>query len=201
MQILKYVLAGILTYALGSLNFAIIISRLTDKSDIRGKGSGNAGLTNALRVMGSKRAALVMLGDTAKGVLAVLLGRALVGESGALLAGVCVILGHMFPVYFGLKGGKGVMTTCAVMLALDWRQALIALALFALMVLLTRYVSLGSILAALTLPFTAWMFDKTDFLYMIAMILFAAGIVILHRANIKRLLQGTENKISFGKKA
>ncbi len=187
--------AAVAGYLLGSLNFGIIISKIATKQDIRTQGSGNAGATNSLRVMGAKLTALVSLGDVLKGVAAALIGGWLAGDDGRLIGGICAIIGHVFPLYFGFRGGKGIFTTLAVMLVVDWRVAVIALGLFIVVVAVTRYVSLGSILAAFTLPFTSWAFGRTDPLYIGAMILLAAGIITLHRKNITRLVRGTESRL------
>lgn len=197
----KYAVSSVAAYLLGSLNFGIIVSKIVTKQDIRSQGSGNAGATNSLRVLGPKLAALVSLGDVLKGVLGAFLGGLIVSgglpldEFGKLLGGLFATLGHVFPVYFGFKGGKGVFTTCAAMFVIDWRIAAIALGLFIVVVLISRYVSLGSILAACTLPFTSLALGRTDPLYMGTMIVFAVGIVLLHRQNILRLIRGTESRL------
>lgn len=191
----RYAIAVIAGYLLGSLNFGIIVSRIATKQDIRTQGSGNAGATNSLRVMGAKLTVLVSLGDILKGVAAALIGGWLAGDYGLLLGGLFAIVGHVFPVYFGFKGGKGIFTTCAVMFVVDWRVAAIALGLFIVVVALTRYVSLGSILAACTLPFSSWAFGRVEPLYMGTMILLAVGIAALHRKNITRLIKGEESKL------
>ena len=139
-------------YLLGSLSFAIIVCKLTLGRDIRDYGSGNAGLTNAYRTMGGAKTLLVLLGDLAKAAAALAIGGALLGQGGKLLAGAFVILGHVYPAYFGFRGGKGVLVGAMTLLLFDWRIFLIALGLFIVAVAVTRWVSLGSILGAISFP-------------------------------------------------
>lgn len=211
-------------YLLGSLNFAIIITRLFAKTDIRDSGSGNAGATNVLRSQGPLPAVLTTAGDLAKSVAAVLLGRWLMGAMngdftagsdadvaliGAYLAGLFCILGHLFPLFFGFRGGKGVLTTLGMMLVLDWRAALICLGLFIVVVLASRMVSLGSVCAAAALPVFTYLFSAlvdrnrlSDTVFVTTMTVFIAFILIVkHRSNLRRIANGTESKLSFGKKS
>lgn len=218
---LALLLTLISAYLLGSISFAIIVTRLFSKTDIRDYGSGNAGATNVLRSQGKVPALLTTLGDLGKSIAAVCLGGFLMDRVqlveavpdamlqdeltlfGCYLAGLFCILGHMHPLFFGFRGGKGVMTTLGMMLLLDWRVALILLALFSLVVLCTRMVSLGSILAAVGLPILTGVFrafvDHQSGLtvwFCVGVTTIIAVIVIYkHRSNIKRILQGTENKI------
>jgi glycerol-3-phosphate acyltransferase PlsY len=204
--VLKLTLTIVAGYLLGSVNTAIIIGQIKGV-DIRKKGSGNAGVTNALRTMGSKTAIFVLLGDLLKGVLACVIGLVLignvegVGNLGVLAGGFAAILGHNWPVYFGFKGGRGVLTSLAVMLMMDWRIALIALGIFIIAVAATRYVSLGSILASLALPLVSLipLFGKSVYFMVFAA---AIGILIIarHIPNIKRLIGGTESKLGRKKK-
>jgi glycerol-3-phosphate acyltransferase PlsY len=192
--------AALAAYLLGSLNGALLMSRLLLGDDIRKHGSGNAGATNVLRTYGVKWTVLVSVWDVGKGVLAVLLGNRLIPEEyrGGLIVAFFVVLGHVFPLFFGFRGGKGVFTSCAVIAALDPVTAAIALGLFFIVVILTRYVSLGSICAVLILPVLGLLFDRG----WPAIVMYSATAVLvtlLHRANIKRLFNGTENK--FRKKA
>ena len=195
----KYLIVIAVAYLLGSLNFSIIISKYTNGSDIRGFGSGNAGITNFLRAFGARSAFGVLAGDMLKCVAAVLFAGWMLGFMGKLVAGIFVMLGHMFPVYFGFKGGKGVLTTAALILTLDWRIFLIGIGVFAVIVLLTRYVSLGSIVAVLVVPICVYFFYSGNWYFVGATVLIAAIVVFMHRANIKRLLNGTESKIGAGK--
>lgn len=206
MQWLWYGLVALGAYLIGSLNFAIIVSRLRFKSDIRTQGSGNAGSTNAFRVMGKKWGVVVGLGDIAKGTAAVLAGGFASGalgieeNIGRLVAGMFAIAGHCFPLYFKFKGGKGVLTTATVMLFIDWRMAVIALGTFGVLVLLFRYISLGSIIAAITLPISAFFLLDRSLGFRLLTVVLAAALVLLHRKNIVRLIRGTESKIGSKKK-
>ena len=186
-------------YLLGSLSFAIIICKLTLGKDIRSYGSGNAGLTNAYRTMGAGKTLLVLFGDIAKAAAALAIGGVLAGMMGKLVAGIFVILGHVFPVYFGFRGGKGVLVGATLLVFLDWRIFLVALVLFVIAVALTRWVSLGSILGAISFPITMQVFYGDARLSVVAALM-AAAVVFMHRSNIKRILSGTENRFSFHSK-
>ena len=199
MTILHFAIIAVCAYLLGSLSFAIIVSKVTLGKDIRDYGSGNAGLTNAYRTRGASKTLFVLLGDIAKGAAAVAIGMLLAGPIGKLTAGIFVILGHMFPLYFGFRGGKGVLVG-AVMLALfDWRVFLIALALFLAAVFATRWISLGSILGAISFPISTFFFYHDQVLTAMAFGM-AAAVVFMHRSNIARMLNGTENQFSFKSK-
>ncbi len=194
---LKFILCVIFGYLFGSLNFAIIYSKLKG-DDIRNHGSGNAGATNVLRTYGKGAAAIVFVLDILKGVIAVMITRIFFDDmlydcASALGA----VLGHNFPIYYGFKGGKGVATSLAVLLVLHYPTALIALVTFLIVVVTTKYVSLSSILAALAAVLGAFIFFKADVFSIFCLIL---GILCIyrHRSNIKRLIDGTENKL--GKK-
>lgn len=186
-------------YLLGSLSFAIIICKLTLGKDIRAYGSGNAGLTNAYRTMGAGKTVLVLFGDIAKAAAALAIGGLLAGMMGKLVAGIFVILGHVFPVYFGFRGGKGVLVGATMLVFLDWRIFLVALVLFVISVALTKWVSLGSILGAISFPVTMQIFYGDVRLTVIAALM-ASAVVFMHRSNIKRILSGTENRFSFHSK-
>ncbi len=201
----KYLVVAVEAYLLGSLNFAIIISRFMAKTDVREHGSGNAGFTNFHRSVGGKKTFLVIAGDCAKCAVAVVLAGLLLGVEGRLIAGVFVMLGHMFPLYFSFKGGKGVLTTAVLILLIDWRSFLMCIGLFLLVVLVTRYLSLGSILAVGAVPFSflyLYRGDPSLAKYLAITAFMAAFIIFMHRSNIKRLISGNENKFSFksGKK-
>ncbi len=201
MTIQQFGIIAVCAYLLGSLSFAIIVSRATIGKDIRDLGSGNAGLTNSLRVMGVGKALFVLLGDIAKGAAAVTIG-ALVASSaplGKLVAGVFVIMGHMFPLYFGFRGGKGVLVGAVMLLLFDWRVFLIAFILFIISVASTRWVSLGSVVGAASCPVTVFIFYRDPVLT--SMIFgMAVAVIFMHRSNIMRMLHGEENRISFKRK-
>lgn len=199
MTITNFAIIAICGYLLGSLSFAIIVSKLTLGKDIRDYGSGNAGLTNSYRTMGGKKTLLVLLGDIGKGAAAVAIGALLGGPVGKLIGGIFVILGHMFPLYFGFRGGKGVLVGATMLALFDWRVFCIAIGLFFVSVILTRWVSLGSILGAISFPITTYLFYHDPVLTAMAFGM-AAAVIFMHRANIGRILTGTENKFSFKSK-
>jgi len=189
----------ILPYLLGSLNFALILSRRFYGEDVRQKGSGNAGMTNMLRNYGKGAAALTLLGDALKAVVSSLIGYVVFGVTGAYIAGLFCILGHMFPIYYRFKGGKGVVTTAVMILMLNPVIFLILLAVFLLIVLGTRFISLGSVMCVMIWPLILQRMEGAGAPVLMAMAI-AALVVFMHRENIKRLLRGEENKVSFGKK-
>ncbi len=214
MLILCFIIAAILPYLLCGVNSAIIVTKIKTGEDIRTMGSGNAGLTNTLRTQGKLAALFVLLGDVAKGVLSVILVslafRLLAGidaraaesayEWVLYASGTSAILGHVFPLYYGFKGGKGVLVTVAVLLAIDWLPAVILLGIFALVVLLTKYVSLGSCIAAFLYPFTVLIFGIIEkcpcyLLNFLFSGLIAVLIIFMHRDNLKRLANHTEKKL------
>jgi glycerol-3-phosphate acyltransferase PlsY len=191
--------AVIVGYLLGSLNTSLVIGRFY-KVDVRQHGSGNAGMTNTLRTLGKKAALLVIFGDMLKGVLAYLAGYFIFGgELGGMLGGTACIIGHIWPAFFGFKGGKGVLTTLAVLLMFDWQIALGLLAVFIVILLLTRYVSLGSVVAAFLFPIAAAVFGR-DIQTMVFSGIIAVLVILRHHENIGRLLSGTESKFSLGRK-
>ena len=199
MTLTHFAIIAVCAYLLGSLSFAIIVSKLTLGKDIRNYGSGNAGLTNAYRTMGAKKTLLVLLGDIAKGAAAVSIGMVLAGPVGKLTAGIFVILGHMFPLYFGFKGGKGVLVGAVMLAFFDWRVFGIAFVLFLLSVIVTKWISLGSILGAVSFPITTWVVYRDPVLTAMALGM-AAVVVFMHRSNIGRIIRGKENKFSFKSK-
>lgn len=205
----RCITAVIAAYLLGSLNFSIIISKLLLKKDIRDYGSGNAGTTNSYRVMGGTKAGLVILGDTIKGILAIWLVMPIIGEYPNLtdfmevMAGAAVVLGHAFPVFFGFRGGKGVLTTAAVILCIDWKICAIAVVLFFIIVALTRYVSLGSMIAVASVPVLFYLFygaGSNNLIFILFGVALSLFVTVLHIPNIKRLASGTENKFKFKRK-
>ncbi len=194
-----YILSAIVGYLLGSLNTSLLIGGYY-KTDVRQHGSGNAGMTNTLRTLGKKAALLVILGDFIKGIAACFAGYLIFGgQLGGMIGGTACIIGHIWPVYFGFKGGKGVLTTLAVLIMLDWQIAAGLLVVFIIVLLLTRYVSLGSIIAAFLFPISAAFLGRE-----LPTVVFCGIIAILlifrHHENIGRLLKGTESKFSLGAK-
>ncbi len=205
-DILKIFAALALGYLIGSVNTAVIVGRIYGK-DISSHGSKSAGLTNTLRVLGKPAAAFVLVGDISKGIIACLVGLRLgvyvhSGEGvdcvSLLAAGAGAILGHNWPVYFEFKGGKGALTAAAVMFMINWVMALISLGFFVMIVASTRYVSLGTICAAMIFVAISFIpvFGNT-FYFSIFACLIAAVIVFKHRENVQRLLSGTENRLTF----
>ena len=207
MSIVAYLVSAVIGYLFGCFNTSIVISKCFRHEDIRNHGSGNAGATNVLRTYGVKSALIVVVGDFLKGVLAVvvggIIGKYWLGEDFRgicfLIAGFFVVLGHIYPVFFRFKGGKGVMTTGAVFCVLHPLSYLIAITVFIVTVVITRYVSLGSILAGVTLILCTVFFLGTPQTIVFSVVTVALAIA-KHGSNIKKLLNGTENKFSVAKK-
>lgn len=208
-SVLIAAVSAVQAYLLGSIDTGILVSKFLYHDDVRKYGSGAAGMTNMLRTFGKKAAALTAFGDVLKGVLAVCIGRwlfTLMPESTTLspylavyLAAIFAIIGHLKPLYFGFKGGKGVLVGAVMLAFFDWRVFAIAFALFILSVVLTKWISLGSILGAVSFPITTWLFYRDPVLTAMAFGM-AAAVVFMHRSNIGRILHGTENKFSFKSK-
>ncbi|MBQ9777323.1 MAG: glycerol-3-phosphate 1-O-acyltransferase PlsY [Clostridia bacterium] len=210
-----FVLCMVVSYLLGSVNWALVISRVFYHDDIRKYGSGNAGATNMLRTYGMKAAVGAFLGDGLKGVASVLFACLIFGHpnteayyiyliTAVYLSAFFAILGHVFPCFARFHGGKGVATTALTVLALDPAIFLILLVVFVVLVAGTRYVSLGSVTVVCFYPVLLASFDKAFTRYgvhTLIVMMIAALIVWAHRANLSRIRQGTENKISFSKKA
>lgn len=190
---LQYILSAVIGYLLGSINSAVIISRIKGK-DIRTVGSGNAGATNILRTFGKGAAGLVFLIDILKGVAAVLVGRAIGGDYGGYLGGFLAVIGHNFPLYFGFKGGKGIVTSLAVMLTVAPTEALCALVVAVVIIAVTRYVSLGSVVGSLLFGSLA-VIRGDDLWFRVFAIATSLLAILRHTGNIKRLCTGTERKL------
>lgn len=193
----------LVSYLLGCFNGSVMTSHFIIRDDVRQHGSGNAGLTNFYRTYGARYALCVIICDMGKTVLACLIGGYLmhwvVGDwtLGLLIAGIGCELGHMFPVFFGLRGGKGILSGGVLVLLLDWRVALIAWGLFAVLWLTTRYVSLGSIAATASMPVSVFLLMGHNWLYTVLSAAVAALVIWCHRGNIRRLLSGTEKKFQW----
>ena len=194
-----YILAVLLGYLIGSINPAIIISKLMG-TDIREHGSGNAGATNTYRTLGAGPALCVLAFDIIKGVIAVLIARWIFKDTNGadICAGFGAIMGHNFPLYFKFKGGKGVLTSFAVALVLQPWAALAALVVGVAVIAVTKYVSLGSMVGAVVLPIATVFFGHGDILMLAFMTVLALFVILRHHQNIERLMSGTERK--FGKK-
>ena len=200
-----YVLVGLVAYLIGSVSFAVIWGKKFGGIDVREKGSKNAGSTNVLRTVGKKAAALTLICDILKGVVAVfiaILASKIWQDSDEevlkYLAGLLVILGHTFPIYFGFRGGKGVATALGVLLVINPQIGGICLIFALIIMIVTRWVSLGSIMAAILFPILTLFLSESFYAKLIS-VLIALLVVFNHRSNIKRLKEGTENKISFKK--
>lgn len=200
-------LCGVLAYLLGSVNTSIIVSACMG-TDVRKSGSGNAGATNTLRTLGKVPAIIVVLGDAVKGILAILLARLLtrlIPVAGDIrlpeyAAALCVVLGHNFPIYFGFKGGKGILTSLFVVFMLDWRIGLIVLAISVIVIASTRFVSLGSCIGSVVFPICVWLFHPGEWYFIALAVVMAVLAIFMHRKNIGRLMKGTESKLSVHKK-
>ena len=201
-----FILCGVIGYLLGSLNFAVIISRLKYHDDIRKYGSGNAGTTNMMRTYGRAAGIVTFVLDILKGVVAVYLAWFALGEAGGHFAGLCCMIGHCFPIWYKFKGGKGVAVGAAMILCLEPVIFLFVLVIFVLVVLFSRYISLGSIMAVLMYPVLlnnlSNLRPQSPFAFVVVLcsILTAVLVVFQHRENMQRLLNHTENKFSFKKK-
>ena len=200
-DVMKLLLTLVIGYLLGSISTGVILSRAVGHKDIRSQGSGNSGTTNMLRVMGKKFALLTFAGDLREGSTAVLIGKALLGtQAGEIVGAFGAILGHNFPLYFGFKGGKGIATSFGCLLIVFPLQTLCAFGVFLLLVATTRYVSAGSLGAAVTLPFFIMFTTPCDPVIWCSVIAICLLAIWRHYPNIKRLMNHTESKLSFGKK-
>lgn len=201
-QTLLVAVTIVIGYLLGSLNGAIIASKNVFKKDIRSFGSGNAGLTNFHRTFGTKGLLIVIAVDVLKTVAATLIGRALAPlggydvSVGCMLAGFGVCLGHVYPIYYSFKGGKGILAGGTLAWMIDWRVGLCSWGIFLILVIFTQYVSLGSLAAAFMLGATVCIFIPSPTAKILA-VLSAALIIFAHRENIKRLRNGTESKLDL----
>lgn len=205
-----YIIIAIIAYLIGSINFSIIISKKMAGFDVREKGSGNAGTTNMLRSVGKKAAIITLICDILKGVIAILValiaGKIVKDIDESLLvqiAGILVVIGHTFPIFFEFKGGKGVATSLGVLIMTNWQIGLICLVFAIVIMAVTKMVSVGSVGAAILFPILT-LFINTNFIveangvkYFIFSLLLAAIVIFNHRENIKRIANGTENKLSF----
>ena len=206
-----YIIMALIAYAIGSINFSVIFSRKFAGFDIRDKGSGNAGSTNMLRSVGKKAALITLVCDILKGIVAIviayILGRIWKDANGALLvqiAAICVVIGHTYPIFFEFKGGKGVATSLGVLICINWQIGLLCLVFALVIMAVTRMVSAGSVTAAILYPvLTLFNVGEKFFIvsgnYFLFSIILAVIVIFNHRENIKRILEGKENKLSFKK--
>ena len=209
----EFIVIGLIAYLIGSVNFSVILSKKMAGFDVRERGSKNAGTTNMLRTVGKKAALITLICDILKGVISVLiavaLGAIIEDTNKALLvqiAGICVIVGHTFPIFFKFKGGKGVATSLGVLLTTNYQIGLICLVFAIVIMAVTRMVSVGSVLAAILFPVLTifihsnYIAGGSNFSYIVYGVIIGAFVCFNHRTNIKRILSGTENKLSFKKK-
>ncbi len=209
---IPYIIIAIIAYAIGSINFSVIFSRKFAGFDVREKGSKSAGSTNMLRSVGKKAAALTLVCDILKGIVSILIAiivgkciKEFEGQSVLVqIAAIAVVLGHTFPIFFEFRGGKGVATSLGVLLMTNWQIGLICLIFAISLMALTKMVSLGSISAAILFPVLT-LFIHTHYIvegkgYFIFSVILAIIVCFNHRENIKRIMNGTENKLSFNKK-
>ena len=192
-----FILGFAISYIIGSIPFGLILTRLFGAGDLRSIGSGNIGATNVLRTGRKSLALATLLLDALKGALPVWIGASF-GPDMAIVAGLGAVLGHCFPIWLKFNGGKGVATAAGVILTMTPLAGLLALGVFLLIVTLTRYVSFGSILAAATAPPFALLLGQVQAAELFLLI--GLIIIVKHHANIRRLLAGTESKLSFSKK-
>ena len=218
MTALKFAAIAVISYLLGSCNFSIILSKFIAKKDIRDSGSGNAGATNMLRTYGKKYAAFTMLLDILKIVLAVIIAFLILSAPVAFIfkkaddpalineyilykefSGFFCVMGHIFPIFFKFKGGKGMAVCTGMVILVDWRIALILFVIFCSVILVSKWVSLASIVIALCYPILIYLFYG-DILLVVTAVLFTVTVIIAHRKNIVRIIKGNESKISLGSK-
>ena len=191
MNILKYLLVVVCSYLLGSISMSILLSRGMSRGDVRSHGSGNAGATNMARVYGMGAGLLTLAGDMVKTLLATGLGWWLLQDNGLAVAGMACMLGHCFPIFHGFKGGKGISVGAAIGLAIDWRVFVFIIAVFLIAALLTKKVSVGSVCASVAIVVASLIFHVSVPRLILAIFGMCLAI-IRHRANLKRLAEGTE---------
>ena len=197
---------AVLAYFLGCFNGAVVVSRYILRDDVRNHGSGNAGLTNFYRTFGGPLTLVVILSDAVKAVVAVLFAMLIAGSISPELitlskywAGLFCLLGHMFPVTFQFRGGKGILSGGTIALMMDWRVALVVWGGFLILAIATRYVSLGSCWAGLSFPFVTWFVYQDELITVLAVII--GGLILWkHRGNMVRIVKGTESKFALHKK-
>lgn len=195
---MKYILVLVISYLLGSIPFGLLAGKLWAKVDVREHGSGNIGMTNVLRTAGVFCAIITLIGDAGKGVVAVLMARHFISDpTFALIAGILAVIGHNWPIYLRFKGGKGVATVAGVLVAFHPMVAAVLLVIWLLVLLISRYISLASIVVAFCLPIVLFIF-RAGWLEVLLATIVAAFTIYRHRSNIERLRQGTEFR--FGQK-
>ena len=190
------IIIGVLSYLIGNFSSAYILGKTFKRTDIRTYGSGNAGATNALRVFGKKLGVAAFILDILKGVLAVYIGGQIMGYKGKLIAAVLVVLGHDWPIFLKFKGGKGIATSLGVLVLLHWPTAVVCIIIGVLVIIKTKYVSLGSIIAACLVPIIGTIMNRPfNKDYFVATLILGVIAIFKHRSNIKRLMEGKEFKL------
>lgn len=195
-----YLILGICSYLIGSIPFSYLIPKWIGKIDIRTMGSGNTGTTNVVRTLGMKVGVLAFIGDFLKGIIPALIGLLWLGELGGIIGGSMAVIGHCYPVWLKFKGGKGVATSAGILIVLMPDICILLLIGQFIIIALTKYMSLASLLSAVLLPILAFIFSKSD-----QMVLFSIGLALFvifrHRSNLFRLIKGTETKLVAKKKS
>lgn len=204
-DVIQVIAVIIVSYLLGSLNFALILSQLIYKEDIRNYGSKNAGTTNMMRIYGKKAALFTIIGDIAKGIIAIIISRIIWDTSICpYVAGLACIIGHVLPVFYKFKGGKGVATGAAIVLMINPIIFLIMISIFILIVVFTKYVSLASCMTALSFPLLIYIIEINNTQQCVPSLILSITMILLiiykHRTNIKRLIKGQESKVNFKNK-
>lgn len=197
---MRYIIIAIICYFIGSISSSYIIGRIGSNIDIRQYGSGNLGATNTLRVLGLKAGIGVLLADFLKGMAATFIGLGIGGEIGGMIGGMAAILGHNWPIFLEFRGGKGIATSLGLIFTLFPRIGVILVILGVIIIILTRYVSLASLIGSIIFPILISIFNY-DLVYIIGSIVISGLAIYRHRSNISRLLKGKENKISFNLKS
>ena len=201
-MIFKYILSAVIGYLLGNIPSGVLIGRAFGISDVRKHGSGNSGTTNVLRTLGWLPSVLTLVCDCLKGFVACMVGKALGGDLGMLIGGFCAILGHDFPVFFGFKGGKGIATSLALIIAINPWLALAELFTEIIVVAVTRYMSVASLVTTVAFPvFTIILCKGREHyaLFVLFACMASALALFQHRSNIQRLIKGEENRLDFKK--
>lgn len=200
MNVLITLLIG---YFIGSINSSIIIGKILTGKDIRDFGSGNAGATNALRVLGKKAGILTFVFDALKAVIAILISQIIFKDNKEIaiyLSGIGTVLGHNYPLWFKFKGGKGIVVSAVTIFFADWKIGLVIFIISLSIMIFSRYVSLGSVIGSVLLIILAFVFKTENVPYIVYALIISSLAIFRHRANISRLISGTENKLNFSKK-
>ncbi len=199
-----YVIVTLLIgYLIGSINSSIIIGKILTGKDLRDFGSGNAGATNALRVLGKKAGILTFVFDALKAVIAILICQNIFKDNKEIaiyLSGIGTVLGHNYPLWFKFKGGKGIVVSVVTIFFADWKIGLLIFVISLLIMIISRYVSLGSVMGSILLIILAFIFKIDNIPYIVYALILSFLAIFRHRANISRLISGTENKLNFSKK-